>query len=1539
MGALTGLPAGDASVDLGRQPSAATGSAATGQPSTATGHAGPTADSRDTVGNYDSRTSNAKAVTRASAKVLRDQGDDIQALGARLGPHAVVSVNPLTGSPDNVARLDGFLTSPRAASAPTVALDYVRAHLAEFGLDSDDLGTLTTPTVRLDLNGISHVSWQQSVGGVPVFGNGLRAHVTRDGKLISVQGAPIADLTDLAAATAAPQLSAGTARAAAADDVSGSVANATSSTTSGAERATMWSNGDSASLVYFLTPGGLRSGWSTYVQPGPKQAFQQVIDAKNGSTLYRHSTIQKDRGDGLAFDQYPGAPRGGNQRTVNIYERNYLSRNATWLNGRYVRAWADVNDDNTVQNKEKTGIPGTKSRAQFLLKRFKLDSVLCSKAYPCTWAPNRAYSWRANKNQDGTQGFILASRFHDYLENAPIGFTAGMGNFEAKGGDALRLNVLDGANTTGDGFPDGNHIDNANMNTPPDGGAPTMQMYLNHVPHTTAQEDPYLPASSSDAADNIYHEYTHGLSNRLVVDSGGNSTLNSLHAGAMGEAWSDYYAMDYLVYKRLMKDTDRGGEVLFDRYLTNNRPITRSESIDCFVKATSRFCQKAIGPRGGYTFGDLGNATGGPEVHADGEIWAQTLWDLRRALGHTVTNAIVTEAMSISPADPSFLDERDAIVLADRAIYNGAHRADIWSVFAGRGMGWFASATDGSDASVIENFQVPPRPGTPRYAVTGTVTDDATGAPIEGAVITIPGHSSSISNYSAVTGPKGHYRIRHVLAGRYPEIVARAPGYDIATEVADVRAGRAQVDFELRRDWAATAGGATLDDFTGPNYGPGCGPADALDLNYGEGWSTNRGDGNPTDTPEPKYLVVKLPQPITVSAFGVDPSNTCGDAGSASTGPYRIEVSSNGDTFTQVAQGTFTPADRGRVNEISPDAPLPGVEYVKFWIDDSQVEQLRQPDEVCSEGAPYAGCQYMDLTELEVYGSASGTPPAARDIQILSFNDYHGHLEANDPPQSPLPSTTPPVGGVEYLASHVKALRAEQPRSTLTVAAGDLIGGSTFLSGLFQDQPSVESMNALGLDVSSVGNHEFDEGLKELKRMVQGGCQPAPKGCFTDANGDDIPYAGTDFPYLGANVVKKSTGANLPWLPGTTVRTIRGIKIGFIGMTLEATDTLVNPAGVSAVDFEDEVGTANAKVAGLKAQGVETIVVLLHEGGYQVSPQTINTCNGISDPIKTIAQNLDPEIDDVITGHTHQPYVCTIDDPDGNPRLVTSAASYGQVLTETHLKVDPATGEVIRNLSTATNNLVTRDVVKDAGETSIVDFWKPLSDALGNTVVGEVTEDITGDSGTCRCEETPMVDLVADAILFGTEAPEDGGAQLALMNTGGVRASLLVAPAAGAPEGPGEVTYREAYNVAPFNNILVTLDMTGQQIQDVLNQQYQPITARGSRPMLSLGVSDGFSYEWTWDGPAPPPNTQPGPGANGHVVPGSMTLNGVAIDVSQTYRVATLNFLADGGDSFTAFTAGTNRLGGPEDLANLVAYLDANTPPGLTAPPSRIIGL
>ncbi len=547
--------------------------------------------------------------------------------------------------------------------------------------------------------------------------------------------------------------------------------------------------------------------------------------------------------------------------------------------------------------------------------------------------------------------------------------------------------------------------------------------------------------------------------------------------------------------------------------------------------------------------------------------------------------------------------------------------------------------------------------------------------------------------------------------------------------------------------------------------------------------------------------------------------------------------------------------------------------------------------------------------------TAAGDGARAIPVQLLSFNDYHGHLEATDRPLASDPAATP-AGGVEYLSAKLTQLRAKVgDANSLTVAAGDTIGGSTFLSGMFHDEPSVESLNTLGLDVTSVGNHEFDEGTAELLRMQRGGCHPVD-GCYFP----DQPYAGANYPYLAANVFKKSDNKLL--LPGTTVRKVGGVPIGFIGLTLKGTPSLVDPAGVASVRFADEIQTVNQQAGALNRRGVKAIVVLIHQGGEQ-SPTTSNYdgCQGFNGPIADMAPRFSALVDVVVSGHTHQPYVCTQTDPQGRPRLLTSAASYGQMVTETYFNINSVTKDINRNSFVSHNVVVDRSSTPDPAETAVISKWQALAGPIAGAVVGTVAQDVTGDAGGNRGIETPMGDLIADAILWGTQS---GNTQLAFMNIGGVRNSFLVNGIANG-ENPGEITYTEAYNVAPFGNLLVSLDMTGQQIKDTLEQQF--IAGRpGGRDALGLGVSAGFSY--TWDA------TQP---QGSKVVPGTMSLHGVPMDMAATYRVGTINFLANGGDSFSGFMAGTNLLGGKEDLANLVDYLGAH--PGITPPADRVTGL
>jgi 5'-nucleotidase len=542
-------------------------------------------------------------------------------------------------------------------------------------------------------------------------------------------------------------------------------------------------------------------------------------------------------------------------------------------------------------------------------------------------------------------------------------------------------------------------------------------------------------------------------------------------------------------------------------------------------------------------------------------------------------------------------------------------------------------------------------------------------------------------------------------------------------------------------------------------------------------------------------------------------------------------------------------------------------------------------------------------------GPGNPDPPGQLvQLQLLAFNDYHGHLESNTP------GTVAGVvaGGSEYLSAKLNELR-EGNKYSLTVAAGDLIGGSPAFSGLFHDEPSVESLNAMRIDVSSVGNHEFDEGVSELLRMQNGGCHPVD-GCYFPDN----PYPGANFSWLAANVVNEDGETPLPpyW-----VKKIESVKVGFIGMTLEATDTIVAAAGIQGWDFLDEAETANALVPILKAQGVEAIVVLLHEGGSQTPPPgDINSCVGISGPVVAINDALDPEIDALITGHTHLPYNCVLPDSDGQPRIVTSAYSYGRVVSELDLVLDKRTDDVRRDLSTATNHIVDQaSLTPDPAMTAILAKWQPLVDAAGSTPIGTITADIIRGGtppGSDRGVESPAGNLVADAQLWATSA---NFADVAFMNPGGVRSDLIFAQSA--DEGDGVVTYGEAFTFQPFGNTLITFPMTGAQIVSVLEEQCQPLGS--SRPFLHLGVSEGFTYDLA---------TTIVAGDCTSVTVSNVMLNGVALNTSATYNVTVNNFLADGGDNFTTFaTITAPRLDGGNDLQALVNYLGAFSP---VAPPS-----
>ncbi|WP_435273081.1 bifunctional metallophosphatase/5'-nucleotidase [Streptomyces parvulus] len=530
-----------------------------------------------------------------------------------------------------------------------------------------------------------------------------------------------------------------------------------------------------------------------------------------------------------------------------------------------------------------------------------------------------------------------------------------------------------------------------------------------------------------------------------------------------------------------------------------------------------------------------------------------------------------------------------------------------------------------------------------------------------------------------------------------------------------------------------------------------------------------------------------------------------------------------------------------------------------------------------------------------------------QDVQLLSFNDLHGNLE---PPagssgrvtevQPDGTTKTIDAGGVEYLATHLREARKGN-RYSVTAAGGDMVGASPLLSGLFHDEPAIEALNQLDLDVTSVGNHEFDEGAKELARLQKGGCHPT-EGCYTDKR-----FKGADFPYLAANVLDEKT--RKPILKPYWVWKKNGVKVGFIGVTLEGTPNIVSAEGVKGLSFKDEVETINKYAKELQRQGVKSIVALIHEGGFPASTSYNYDCDapgagdGVSGPIVDIAKNITPQVDALVTGHTHNAYVCTIPDPAGKPRMVTSAASFGRLYTDTTLTYDRRTGDIARTSVKSANHVVTRDVPKAPDMTRLIDKWGTLAAPIGNRAVGHISADISRD-GT----ESPLGDLIADAQLaYGRS--QDPETDLALMNPGGIRAPLTYA-ASGA-EGDGVVTYAEGFTVQPFANTVNLKDYTGAQLVQVLKEQ---VSGPNEAAPKILQVSSGLTY--TLD------LTKTGAD---RVVADSVRLNGAPLDPSATYRVASNSFLAGGGDGFPTLNQGANELVGADDLAALEQYLTANS--------------
>ncbi|MFZ9379607.1 MAG: bifunctional metallophosphatase/5'-nucleotidase, partial [Burkholderiaceae bacterium] len=474
------------------------------------------------------------------------------------------------------------------------------------------------------------------------------------------------------------------------------------------------------------------------------------------------------------------------------------------------------------------------------------------------------------------------------------------------------------------------------------------------------------------------------------------------------------------------------------------------------------------------------------------------------------------------------------------------------------------------------------------------------------------------------------------------------------------------------------------------------------------------------------------------------------------------------------------------------------------------------------------------------------------------------------------------AGGAEHLATAVARLRTKNPHS-IFVGAGDLIGATPLLSALFNDEPSIESLNLMGLSISAVGNHEFDRGLSELLRLQAGGCHPV-KGCQGPK-----PFEGARFQYLAASTVEVDSGRTI--LPAYAVRYFEGIPVAFIGLTLAATPSIVTPSSVHGLRFLDEASTVNNLLPSLRDQGIYAYVVLIHEGG--VPTGDYDDCQGISGPIVDIVNRIDTSVKLVISGHTHHAYNCLI-----AGKRVTSADKYGTMLTDIDIEIDRVTKKIV---TINANNMIIRPELfeKDAGQSELIQAYEQLAEPLAKRVVARLNRAVLADLDAKG--ESALGRLIADAQLVATQSIDQGGAQIAFMNLGGVRAPLI-------PQANGDLRYEDLFAAQPFYNNLVTMTLTGAQIIELLELQWQE-----DRPVRLLIPSKGFSYRW---------DRMQKPGKR--IVSGSVSLHKKPIESSRTYRITVNSFLADGGENFQVLRKGTQRLIGVMDLEALELFLASN---------------
>ena len=863
-------------------------------------------------------------------------------LAGSLGRMGVFELDPLTGTPRVVGRLDGFLTGPSAAAPARIAMGFVRRHLGAFGLTRRYLATCVLSRSYRDIDGITHVSWIQQVDGVRAFDNGLEAAVTRSGRLIVVNGPPAHDL------------GAGVAFGNVRISSTGAAALARSSV--GA--APISRPDDQAQMVLFHG-GRSRLAWQTLTTVSLAERDLSVVDAATGQVLWRTNLVHADAtGSDMAWDYYPSTSvpnSGGVQHPV-----TFPVKDGTRLAGNNAHVYKDVNDDNTPVAGDEipagTGVNWTTP----LVVDTTTAAQNCAATWACTWDRTTPNSWQASIPQDAAQVYYYLNTYHKHLQDPPIGFTEAAGNFQltnasgkGRGGDPVQGQIFDGAATNG-GLPDAQHYNNANFFTPPDGQAPVMQLYLFHADAFTPS---VVSGNGGDDASVVYHEYTHGLSGRLVTYPNGLEALSSSQSGALGEAWSDWYALDFLTNEGFIDDTVQPGDVKEGFYITGGTGI-RVQGIDCTRGAPAGKCPGGFrtGP-GGFTYDDYGKVAPGPEVHSDGEIWAQTLWDLRTALGSTRSEQLITRGMALTPPDPSFLDARNGILQADVAVRGGQDLKKIWAVFAHRGMGFFASTADGNDIHPTANFATPPSCAGGKCAtLSGTITNGVTGAPMAGVLVAIGGHDSGLpaTNLLARTNAHGHYAIAKVPFHTYADVVIDRKGIDpTVLHGVSIFHKEAHVSRAVDRDWAAIDGGAKVVFSTKPDYTAfGCGPSGAFDRSLLTGWGSDAPHAKiGSNVTGPRSVVVRLPRAIHVTSFAIDPGPTCGDGPSAGLRAFDIFTRAAHGAWTLAYRRASTPFPQGRLTTLLPIGGVAHVRFVKLVMRANRGNNL-----------------FMDMSELSVRG-------------------------------------------------------------------------------------------------------------------------------------------------------------------------------------------------------------------------------------------------------------------------------------------------------------------------------------------------------------------------------------------------------------------------------------------------------------------------------------------------------------------------------------------------------------------------------------------